>query len=131
MIQEAKQFEQIRQGVIQVKLLGEVISWNVKQSRSGIPFQQVVDALKQAKLDTAVARELAPRNAFSRACRVLKEERIIRIVTDSKDEIEFQFTREKQDPSSKMFDYQLETTLVLEKQTGKVSCNVSQLETEA
>src|SRR5262249_43252004 len=57
-------------------LLGEVITWNA----GGVKVKHValVEALRDAGLDEKVARELAPRHAFTRACRKLGEKRIIR-----------------------------------------------------
>src|SRR5204863_490212 len=80
-----------------------------------------------AGLDESVARELAPRHAFSRACKKLSEARIIRQVAEDELIITFQFTAERRDCDR--FEYELETMLTLEKATGKVSCALSGLAT--
>lgn len=103
------------------ELLGEVITWNC----SGVSIQHptLVAALRDAGLDEAVARELAPRHAFARACRKLSEQRIIRQVAEDAATITFQFTKESLEGET--FKYSLEAKLELEKATGKVTCTDS------
>ena len=74
------------------KLLGEILTW----SCSGVKIRltDLVEALRDAGLDEGVARELAPRHAFSRACKKLSEARIIRPVAEDAHHITFQFTKE-------------------------------------
>src|SRR5215813_12352274 len=55
-------------------LLGEVITWNAGGVK--VKHTALVEALRDAGLDEKVARELAPRHAFTRACRKLGEKRI-------------------------------------------------------
>ncbi len=55
------------------KLLGEVISWTC--SGVTVTHPALVEALTDAALDPAVARELAPRHAFTRACKKLSDAR--------------------------------------------------------
>ncbi len=100
------------------KLLGEVISWTC--SGVAVTHPALVDALTAAALDPAVARELAPRHAFTRACRKLSDARIIRRVAEDDATLTFQFTQETR--SSNRIEYTLETMLTLDKQTGKVTC---------
>jgi hypothetical protein len=97
------------------KLLGEVITWDC----SGIIVRHLdlVDALTDSELDPSVARELAPRYAFSRACRKLSDDRIIRQVTEDTNTIQFQFTAEHKEGDR--FSYDFETLLTLEKATGR------------
>ena len=57
------------------RLLGEVIAWACPGLT--VSHAALVAALEDADLDPAVARELAPRHAFARACRVLSDRRII------------------------------------------------------
>ena len=108
-------------------LLGEVIAWNA----SGVKVKHLalVEALRDAGLDEKVARELAPRHAFSRACRKLGEKRIIRLVAETAQELSFQFTQESR--SGDRFEYVLETLLTLDKSTGAVSCPLPGLATLA
>src|SRR5262245_25637904 len=109
------------------KLLGEIITW----SCSGITIKHsdLIEALRDSGLDEGVARELAPRHAFARACRKLSERRIIRQVSEDAHAIQFQFTSEQRDGDR--YTYALETLLTLEKATGKVSCDLPGLATLA
>jgi hypothetical protein len=103
-----------------VRLLGEVITW----SCTGVVIRHVdlIDALNGAGLDETVARALAPRHAFSRACKKLSEARIIRQVAEDDRAIRFQFTAEHRDGDR--FTYDLETMLTLDKATGNVTCDL-------
>lgn len=108
-------------------LLGEIITWTC----GGVSIQHLdlIDALRATDLDEAVARELAPRHAFSRACKKLAQDRIIRQVSESESVITFQFTSERREGTH--FEYKLETLLTLEKATGRVSCPLASLATRA
>ncbi|MBA4192886.1 MAG: hypothetical protein C0467_33420, partial [Planctomycetaceae bacterium] len=109
------------------RLLGEVIAWacpGLSVSHAGL-----VAALEAADLDPAVARELAPRHAFARACRVLSDRRIIRPVAEDATTIKFQFTAESREGDR--YEYRMETLLTLDKQTGSVSCELAGLATLA
>ena len=110
-----------------VRLLGEVISWTC----SGVAVTQaaLVAALQTAGLDPAVARELAPRHAFTRACKKLSDQRIIRQVHETDATLIFQFTHESR--AGDKFEYQLETMLTLDKRTGAVACDLPGLATLA
>ena len=105
------------------RLLGEIISWTC----GGIKVRHLdlVGALRDAGLDEAVARELAPRHAFTRACRKLAQARIIRQVSEDRTGLTFQFTAERKEGDR--FAYELETLLTLDKATGKVSCPLAGL----
>ncbi len=109
------------------KLLGEIITW----SCSGITIKHLdlIEALRVSGLAESVARELAPRHAFSRACKKLSDARIIRQVGEDENTITFQFTQESR--KGDHFEYALETMLSLEKATGKVSCPLPGLATLA
>jgi hypothetical protein len=109
------------------RLLGEVISWTCPAVT--VKYRAVIDALGDAGLDETVARELAPRHAFSRACKKLARERIIRQVSEDEATITFQFTAEKRDGDR--YQYELETLLTLDKATGKVTCPMGGLATLA
>jgi hypothetical protein len=110
-----------------VKLLGEVITW----SCNGVTIRHLdlITALRDADLDESVARELAPRHAFSRACRKLSEARIIRQVAEDETTIHFQFTSEHKEGDR--YSYDFETLLTLTKATGKVTCDIAGLATLA
>jgi hypothetical protein len=105
------------------KLLGEVITWSC--SGVAVRHADLVAALRGAGLDESVARELAPRNAFARACKRLSERRVIRQLSESAAVIMFQFTRESREEGR--FAYELEALLTLDKQTGEVSCDRPEL----
>jgi hypothetical protein len=109
------------------RLLGEIITWTC----SGITVNHLdlIQALRDAGLDEGVARELAPRHAFTRACKKLSDQRIIRSVTEDESSITFQFTQESR--HGDRFEYELETMLTLDKKTGTVSCDLTGLATAA
>ena len=109
------------------RLLGEVIAW--AWPGLAVPHADLVHALEAADLDPGVARELAPRHAFARACKRLSDQRIIRSVAEDATTITFQFTQESR--SDDKFEYTLETMLTLDKQSGSVSCELPGLATIA
>src|SRR5215218_6296029 len=109
------------------RLLGEVIAWACPGV--SVTHADLVRALEAAGLDPGVARELAPRHAFSRACKRLSDQRIIRPVSEDAATIKFQFTAESREGDR--YEYRLETTLTLDKQTGSVSCELPGLATMA
>ena len=108
-------------------LLGEIITW----ACSGVAVRHLdlIHALRGSGLDESVARELAPRHAFSRACKKLSEARIIRQVGEDATAVTFQFTAEHR--AGDRFAYDFETMLTLEKASGKVSCPLIGLATLA
>lgn len=89
----------------------------------------LVAALQTAGLDPGVARELAPRHAFTRACRKLSDQRIIRQVGEDESTVRFQFTHESR--AGDKFEYELETMLTLDKRTGSVAGDLPGLATLA
>lgn len=111
----------------ETKLLGEIITWSCAKIR--ICHLDLIVALRDSGLDESVARELAPRHAFARACKKLSEARIIRQVAEDEKAIEFQFTAEHREGDH--FSYDLETMLTLDKATGKVTCDLPGLATLA
>src|SRR4051812_37660159 len=102
------------------KLLGEVISWNLPVN-TVVGYQDLLTALRNAGLDEKVAREMLPRHAFSRAAKVLAEQRIIRCTEDAPNKMTFQFTKEHLDQQKARFQYEYETTLELDKDTGRIT----------
>jgi len=105
------------------KLLGEIITWSC--SGSVVRHYDLVEALRTAELDESVARELAPRHAFTRACRKLSDARIIRQVGEDEASVYFQFTAEQREGDR--FAYELEAILTLDKSTGRVHCDQAAL----
>jgi hypothetical protein len=108
-------------------LLGEVITWTC--SGVAVRHLDLIDALSACGLDPAVARELAPRHAFTRACRKLSDRRIIRQVGEDEAHVRFQFTQESR--HGDRFEYELETVLSLDKKSGAVTCDLPGLATLA
>jgi hypothetical protein len=115
---------ELREGT---RLHGEILTW----ACNGVTVRHsdLINALKESGLDEGVARELAPRHAFARACKKLARDRIIRQVAEDEDKITFQFTQESRREDK--FEYTLETLLVLDKESGKVSCELAGLATLA
>ncbi|MDB5313932.1 MAG: hypothetical protein JWO38_8134 [Gemmataceae bacterium] len=109
------------------RLLGEVISWTC--SGVTVTHPALVAALRDAGLDESVARELAPKHAFTRACKKLSDQRIIRQVAEDETTVKFQFTQESREGDR--FEYQMETVLALDKKTGRVTCDLPGLATLA
>jgi len=109
------------------RLLGEIITWSC--AKVSIRHIDLIVALRDSGLDESVARELAPRHAFARACKKLSEARIIRQVAEDEKVITFQFTQESRRDDH--FEYALETMLFLEKAIGKVTCGLPGLATLA
>src|SRR5881398_2931826 len=102
------------------RLHGEILTWAC--NGVAVKHSDLVTALKDAGLDEGVARELAPRHAFTRACRKLAKDRIIRQVAEDESTLTFQFTQESRRDDK--YEYTLETLLVLDKESGKVSCEL-------
>ncbi len=109
------------------RLLGEVISWTC--SGVSVTYAALLAALADATLDEGVARELAPKHAFTRACKKLCDRRIIRQVAEDEATVKFQFTQESRDGDR--YEYTLETLLTLDKKTGTVTCDLPGLATLA
>lgn len=109
------------------RLLGEVIAWTC--SGVSVTHAALVAALADAGLDAGVARELAPKHAFTRACKKLSDRRIIRRVAEDEASVRFQFTSETR--AADRIEYELETMLALDKRTGAVTCALPGLATLA
>ncbi len=119
--------EQVSQQFSQWKLLGECVSWCLRENRGTTnTYNQTVLALQQAGLDDKIAKKLLPTQAFSRACNRLKSERLIDVIRDDKDDILFQFSRRQLaddlTDGNKMMSYPVETKVLLNKTTGDLTC---------
>lgn len=104
---------------------GEIVSWDVA-SGTKVTYAAMKAALLAAGLDEKVAKELAPRNAFARACSDLATARVIRRVDETAAEMRFQFTKEESDtsdPNQKRLRYDFEAVLTLNKASGRVECS--------
>ena len=106
------------------KILGEIITWKIP--RVAISHADLLAGLTASDLDCDVARELAPRNAFARACSKLDSERIIRKIAEDHEVISFQFTREANEGGK--FHYYFESLLFLDKHSGNITSENLELE---
>lgn len=100
---------------------GEVIAWDIKTGTK-IRYADLLAAMDATGLNKAVAKEMAPRNAFTRAIADLSANRVIRKIEDTATFLRFQFTRETvtEAADGKRLDYNFEAVLVLNKVTGAV-----------
>src|ERR1700733_4666022 len=90
----ANQTDGVVQKLKSKTLLGEIITLG---SRSGTTskHKDVITALKAAGLDEKVAREFAPKHAFTRACRKLAEDGVIDSWKKDGEYLVFQFSKRK------------------------------------
>jgi len=109
------------------KILGEIITWKIHGI--AINHMDLVNSLVATGLESDVARELAPRNAFSRACNKLDSARIIRKVAEDHARITFQFTKETLMEGN--FQYHFESLLYLNKYSGEITSDDPELESLA
>ena len=114
----------VGEGKFSGKMLGEIITWKVQGV--AISHADLISGLMASDLDCDVARELAPRNAFARACSKLDSERIIRKVAEDHATITFQFTREALEEGK--FSYHFESLIFLNKHSGKITSENLELE---
>jgi len=105
-------------------MLGEIITWKIQGV--AISHADLLSGLMASDLDCDVAKELAPRNAFARACSKLDSERIIRKVAEDHATITFQFTREALEEGK--FSYHFESLLFLDKHSGNITSENLELE---
>ena len=110
-------------------LLGEIITWDAQSAE--IDVQKIRQALTDTGLDTDYARDLSTKSAFSRAATHLKENRTIdKVVENAKaQEITFQLTRKAVNDGVMQFDY--ETQITLNTQSGDISCGIPEIEAQA
>ena len=101
------------------ELSGEVIAWDMKGAKK-VSFQDIQAALALSGLDEKYAKDMRPRQAFTRACKELSDKRVIRITDQCDKEVRFQFNKENQ--TAGMFEFPYECQIVLSKVTGKVDC---------
>jgi hypothetical protein len=114
----------VGEGKLSQKMLGEIITWKIQGV--AISHADLLAGLMASDLDCDVARELAPRNAFARACSKLDSERIIRKVAEDHATITFQFTREALEEGK--FSYHFESLLFLDKHSGAITSENLELE---
>ena len=114
----------VGEGKLSQKMLGEIITWKIQGVAIG--HADLLAGLMASDLDCDVAKELAPRNAFARACSKLNNERIIRKVAEDHSTISFQFTREALEDGK--FSYHFESLLFLDKHSGNITSENLELE---
>jgi len=114
----------VGEGKLSQKMLGEIITWKIQGV--AISHADLLSGLMASDLDCDVAKELAPRNAFARACSKLDSERIIRKVAEDHATITFQFTREALEEGK--FSYHFESLLFLDKHSGNITSENLELE---
>jgi hypothetical protein len=110
--------------------VGEIVTW---KSPTEIKFSDLKQALAAAGLKESLARDMLPRNAFSRACRELEKNRIIKQIKEKETEKElvFQFTGEYLSDTDGEYHYSKECDLTVSKITGKVLCAITNLQDRA
>ncbi len=109
------------------KLAAELVTLG-GYNRATYTYTQVVTALTDSGLNAKAAREFLPRNAWTRACRKLAEERVIDVIREDDEDALFQFSKkflgkDEADGGQEM-KYQKETKILLDKATGKLKCKV-------
>ena len=114
----------VGEGKLSQKMLGEIITWKIQGV--AISHADLLAGLMASDLDCDVAKELAPRNAFARACNKLDSERIIRKIAEDHATITFQFTREALEEGK--FSYHFESLLFLDKHSGNITSENLELE---
>ena len=114
----------VGEGQLSQKMLGEIITWKIQGV--AISHADLLSGLMASDLDCDVAKELAPRNAFARACSKLDSERIIRKIAEDHATITFQFTREANEGGK--FHYYFESLLFLNKYSGGITSENLELE---
>ena len=114
----------VGEGKLSQKMLGEIITWKIQGV--AISHADLLAGLMASDLDCDVAKELAPRNAFARACSKLDSERIIRKIAEDNATITFQFTREANEGGK--FHYYFESLLFLDKHSGNITSENLELE---
>lgn len=102
---------------------GNIVSW--ESPKEEVLFADLRCALGVNGFSEDLAKEMAPRNAFSRACKQMKEDRVIDKVEETKEEIKFQLTRKSLVGTE--LEYTKECDMFLNKETGRVHGSNTQL----
>lgn len=108
-----------------MKLSAELVTLGGRNG-SRYQYSAVVEALTLAGLDPKKAREFLPRNAWSRACRRLAEQRVIDVIREDEEEALFQFSRrhlaEDRTEGGQQIEYRKEIKILLDKDSGNLFC---------
>lgn len=102
------------------ELLGEVVSWDMHGTP--ITHSDVQQALRDAGLNPDEAQELTNVQAFGRACKDLRKDRAIDKLDIGGGIAKFQLTRKEKNETTGTIDFDYEAIVVLDCQTGEVSC---------
>lgn len=100
------------------ELLGEIVTWDIRSTE--VSYEHVRDCLTKAGLDPDSAKEMSTKQAFTRACKHLKENRTIDKIKSKAGVIFFQFTRKVLEGDEIEFDR--ECRVEVDTDTGQVSC---------
>ena len=101
------------------ELLGEIVTWDIRSTE--VSYQQVRDALVKAGLDPDAAKEMSTKQAFTRACKHLKENRTIDKIKSKAGIISFQFTRKVLEGDEIEFDR--ECRVEVDCDSGEITCD--------
>lgn len=97
---------------------GYIVGWRVKTV--GTNLSVVRSALDAASLPASEAGELNAKQAWGRAIKSLKQDRLIDKVTDEKGVLSFQFTKKAMSGNRIEFDY--EWVVILDTNANTISC---------
>lgn len=97
---------------------GYIVGWRVKSD--GTNVSAVRSALDAAQLPASEAGELNAKQAWGRAIKSLKQDRLIDKVIDEKGVMSFQFTKKAMSGDRIEFDY--EWTVFLDTNNGRIEC---------
>lgn len=100
-------------------LHGEIVTWDTEGAKP-VDVSVVRGALASAGLSEDEAGDLQARSGFSRACKDLKEGRLIRKVETNGRRITFQLTGEAVRQGK--LDYQYECQIILDADSGQIEC---------
>ncbi len=101
------------------ELLGEIVTWDIRSTE--VSHHHVRDCLVKAGLDPDAAKEMSTKQAFTRACKHLKENRTIDKIKSKSGVISFQFTRKVLEGDEIEFDR--ECRVEVDTDSGVVRCD--------
>lgn len=129
--------EQLTQELSTKVSLGEIVSFFLDENRGIVnKHSQVIAALKDSNLDEKFAREFSNTQAFNRALSIMeKEERVIEVIRNDKDDVLFQFTKSRTANDAadgdEMLEYFKEAKVLLNKFSGEILCKVPEIQERA
>lgn len=99
------------------ELLGEVVAWDMPNGETKL--RTVLDALSAAGISTDIP-DLRATTAFSRACKPIRKDKLIRPHKRDKDKKRYQMNQVIEDEAQITYDYV--ATVELDTETGSVKC---------